>query len=387
MRKLVFFPSDPIAAYIAKGRSYEDLDNYYNPGNFFDEVYCLSPWGNKEYETIGKIRYIKANPLRFKSIIKKINPDVVRGYGGDCCADWISISKVSNIPTIVSVHDTNPALIHDSLQYADFLLCMSKAVKDAVQAKLPIPDEKIFIFPNRVDVDVFTRKDDPVYFKQLNTYYGEGKHILHVGRKAKQKNLETVIHALQYLDENVTCVFVGQGNCQQYIDLAESLGVGDRCFFKDRVATKELAYWYSWCDCFCTPSRWEGFGMVFIEAASCEAAIVTSNIAPMNEFLTNGENAILVDEYENPKIVAEAIFRVLEGTEVVQTMKKNARKVGLEFEKNKIDTEEIQLYKNAIKNKGKGICDKSLRRKMYVNDFYTLIRSKMSKLKKSITKQ
>ena len=44
----------------------------------------------------------------------------------------------------------------------------------------------------------------------------------------------------------------------------------------------------------CVPSRGEGFGIVFIEAAACGSVIVTSDIAPMNEFLTNGVNAIFV---------------------------------------------------------------------------------------------
>ena len=35
MKKLVFFPSDPIKAYIEKGRTYDFLDNYYNPAGFF----------------------------------------------------------------------------------------------------------------------------------------------------------------------------------------------------------------------------------------------------------------------------------------------------------------------------------------------------------------
>ncbi len=70
MKKLVFFPSDPIIAYINKGKSYEYLDGYYNPGGYFDEVYCLSPWGEKEREKIGNITYIRDNPCRYKKIIK-----------------------------------------------------------------------------------------------------------------------------------------------------------------------------------------------------------------------------------------------------------------------------------------------------------------------------
>ena len=38
MKKLVCFPSDPIDAYIKKGMTYEYLEEYFNPGGYFDEV-------------------------------------------------------------------------------------------------------------------------------------------------------------------------------------------------------------------------------------------------------------------------------------------------------------------------------------------------------------
>lgn len=344
MKKLVFFPSDPIEAYIAKGRSYDFLDDYYNPAGYFDEVYCLSPWGQRSEETIGKIHYIKASPYKFKKIINRINPDVIRGYGGYCCADWISFNKVKGIPTVVSVHDTNPDLIHKSLEYADGIICMSQAVKDAVQKLVPNVTKNIWVMPNRIDLAIYKKKYDDKYFDKLNQQFPGKKHILHVGRKAEQKNLDTVIKALKYLDTDVVAVFVGRGDLTIYQKLAEEEGVASRCFWVDSVNSEELPLWYSWCDCFCTPSRWEGFGYVFIEAAACEAAVITSNIGPMNEYLNDKQNAILIDEYENPKVIANAITYALENNDDVKKMRTNAREVGLAFSKDKVDQQEISIY-------------------------------------------
>lgn len=348
MKKLVFFPSDPIEAYIEKGRTYEFLDNYYNPGGLFDEVYCLSPWGEKREKTIGKIHYIMDSPSRYRKIIRELQPDVVRGYGGYCCADWVSISKVKGIPTLVSVHDTNPDLIHESLKYADGIICMSETVKNQVKKIVPNVTSNIWVMPNRIDLDTYKYREDFSYFEKLNEMFPGKKHILHVGRKSPQKNLDTVIKAMKYLDKDIVTVFVGQGNVQEYNELAISEGVADRCYFVKRVESSELPLWYSWCDCMCTPSRWEGFGYVFIEAAACESAIITSNIAPMNEYLTNGENSILLDEYENPRVVAEAIRRVLENTDDIKNMKNKARNVGMRFKKEVIDQREMEIYREIM---------------------------------------
>lgn len=348
MKKLVFFPSEPIVEYIKKGRTYDYLDKYYNPGEYFDEVYCLSPWGDKKEERIGKTCYIKLRPYQFAKKIQEIRPDVVRGYGGYCCADWVSISKVKGIPTLVSVHDTNPALIHDSLKYADGIICMSKIVKDAVLKKVDMNPDKLWIMPNRIDIDLFSKKNDEQYFTKLNERFGTGKHILHVGRKAEEKNIDTVIRALQFLDDDFKCIFVGQGDIKYYQELAKKCGVNNRCSFVERVPYDELPYWYSWCDCMCTPSKWEGFGCVFIEAAACEAMIVTSNIAPMKEYLTNGVNSILVDDFLNPEKLADAIVVAVSNSKKIVEMRVAARSVGLKFSKDEIDRQEVEIYKKII---------------------------------------
>lgn len=202
--------------------------------------------------------------------------------------------------------------------------------------------------PNRIDENVMKKCYDKKLFGELNDRFQHKRHVLHVGRKVEQKNLETVIEALKYLDDDVVAIFVGRGEDSGYRTLAEAQGVADRCYFVESVKNEELAYWYSWCDCFCTPSRWEGFGFVFIEAAACEAPIITSNIEPMNEFLTNGLNALLVDDYENPRIVAEAISKVMAGGANIEQMCKEARNVGLRFSKDKVDRQEVDIYRSVI---------------------------------------
>ena len=347
MKKLVVFPSEPMDSYISVGLSYNYLADYYNPGGYFDEVYCLSPWKSSR-ETFGKVKCIQARPWQFKKIIAQIKPDVIRAYGGYCAADWAAISKVADIPTIVSLHDTNPALLYDSVKYADVIVCMSEAVKDAAVRKLGLDGKKIWVMPNRIDTNLFSYKEPNKKAEELTNRFGGGKHLLHVGRKAEQKNLETVIKALPLLDDSYKAIFVGRGDTAPYEKLAEECGVADRCYFVESVPNNELPYWYSWCDCMCTPSRWEGFGFVFIEAAACETAIVTSNVGPMNEYL-NRDNSILVDDFENPIAIANAILTAVEGDpDEIQRIRKNARKVGLSFSKETVDRQEIEIYRESM---------------------------------------
>lgn len=350
MKKLVVIPSDPMQAYLDLGQTYEYYRDYFNPGGYFDEVYALSPWGKKAREVQANITYIKEKPKNFKKIINEIKPDVVRAYGGFYCADWLAMSKVDGIPTVVSVHDTNSELIFDSIKYADNVVCMAKCVQDAVRKKVDCSSKGEWVMGNRIDTSLFSYTVDDEFKTKLNERFGSGRHILHVGRKSEQKNLDTVIYALKYLPEDVSVVFVGRGDFTPFERIAKDIGVDSRVHNVDHVDNIDLPKWYSWCDCFCTPSRWEGFGFVFIEAASCQVPIVTSDIGPMNEYLTNGLDSILVKEFENPEAIARAVLFSLKNSTEMEKIKMNARKVGLQFSKECVDLQEIAIYEEIIKH-------------------------------------
>lgn len=361
MRKIVVIPMDSIEALIKSGCSYQYLYEYFNPAGYFDEIYCLSPIGYgittiNEIIKIENVYYVQASEEQFYKIIEKISPDVVRAYGGRGCCDLAIANKVKNIPIVVSVHDTNTELISHSLIYADYIICVSEAVKKAVKNKLMIDEARLQVIPNRIQTDIFKRRSDTKYELWLEEKYGKGRHILHVGRKAAQKNLDTLIKSIRYLPEEYKVIFLGNGNIKEYKELAINEEVEERCFFEPAVCKEELINFYNWCDCMCTPSRYEGFGFVFIEAAACECMIVTSNIGPMNEYLCNEKSAYLVDQYENEKELAQIIQVACEVTEKNKEIRKEARKVGLKFSKIVIDQMDVLFYEKVAGEKYDNKC-------------------------------
>lgn len=312
MKKLVVIPSDPLEAYEKAGYLARLLaENYFNPAGAFSRVFLLSPLEPQGHRKLGALTVIGARGLHFPEVLAKIGPDLIRGYGGYWACDQAVYSgclACPDTPLYISVHDSSPGLIHDSLLFADKVHCTSGAVKNAVLGH-GVEEARTVVVPNFINPDVFSpRRAGPDQAGMLGLPAG-CKPLLHVGRKTKQKNLETVIAALRYLPPDYVAIFIGRGDDTPYKRLAEKLQVASRCFWLDHVANSELPRWYSWCEVMCTPSRWEGFGIVFAEALACGAKIVTSDISPMNEYLVNGENAVLVKEHENPKALAEGILR------------------------------------------------------------------------------
>lgn len=342
--RLVVIPSDPIDAYERSGIDW--IEGYYNPQKMFREVFVLSPREKGERQAYG-MTIIGVTEREYLHVLRDIKPNVVRAYGGFWPADLACRYRLPGVPVIVSVHDTNPLLLHRSVRYADLVICVSGAVEKLVLSK-GVEPERIRRLPNRIDTKVFHPIRDRDRLQSVASRFPPGKHILHVGRKSHQKNLDTLIRALQFLPTDYSCVFVGLGDASVYQSLANQIGVADRCFWVESVKNSELPLWYSWCDCFCVPSRWEGFGIVFIEAAACGAAIVTSDIAPMNEFLTDNVSACLVKEYENPRALAEAIRKVCEDTEYRQTISAGAFQVAQCFDRSIIDAMEVAIYREVL---------------------------------------
>jgi glycosyltransferase involved in cell wall biosynthesis len=344
--RLVVLPSDPIASYEEKGIGCW-LEAYYNPDKLFRDVFALSPLEQGERLAYGMtIRGV--NEKNFLQTLKEIRPDVVRAYGGYWPADLACRYRLPDVPVIVSVHDTNPALLFKSLRYADLVICMSKAVEKKVLA-LGVDFSRIRILPNRIDLELFHPVRDEHAIASVAERFPPGKHILHVGRKSHEKNLDTLIRSLNFLPQDYIAVFVGIGDRTPFLSLAEKERVSQRCFWVDSVKNLELPLWYSWCDCVCVPSRWEGFGLVFVEAAACGAPIVTSDIAPMNEYLQHNVSACLVKDYENPKALSHAIRKACENHHYRHVISEGAAKAVLPFDRRTVDKAEGSIYQEAMK--------------------------------------
>lgn len=344
MKRLVVVPSDPIADYEKAG--YDWLERYFNPMGMFDEVFALSPLEQGERKAHGMtIRGVKDG--EFKSQLESLRPQVVRAYGGYWPADFVARNRLPEIPVIVSVHDSRPDLVHESLRYADRVLCTSAIVQEQVLAR-GVDRQRTRILPNRIDRNIFQRVSDSEKIGAIAGNFPPGRHILHVGRKSEQKNLDTLIRALKRLPEEYSCVFVGIGDREPYASMARDEGVAKRCYWIESVKNSELPAWYSWCDCMCTPSRWEGFGIVFIEAAACGAPIVTSDIAPMNEYLVADQSACLVSDYENPDAIALAIRKACEDASYRRQISEGAIKAAEPFDRQRVDKSEVEIYREAM---------------------------------------
>ena len=344
IHRLAVIPGDPLDAYEQKGTSVW-LEDYYNPCHMFDEVYLFSPLEKTHRRAYG-MTIVPTKPRQLAERIREFDIDLVRAYGGHWTSDMACRHKVRGVPTVVSVHDSSPRMLHRSIRKADFVFCMSQTVKDLVLTRYR-QEDNVWILPNRVNFDVMYRRQREEYLEVEQGIKGRYR-LLHIGRRVREKNLDTLLRALALLGYEYSLTAIGQGMIEPYLEIARECRVSDRFYHLDSVKNEELPKYYSLADCFCTPSRPEGFGLVYIEALACGSIVVTSNIGPMNAYIKHGVNGLLVDDWEDPKALAKTIAEACTDQSVRRTLISNARDSVLRFEKKAVDELEAGYYSRIL---------------------------------------
>ena len=156
------------------------------------------------------------------------------------------------------------------------------------------------------------------------------------------------MRALSLLGGDYVGIFVGRGPRSPLVEYAIKWNITKQVYLVDSVASEDLRHYMWLSDCFCVPSRWEGFGIVFIEAMATGSVVITSNIAPMSEFIVHEKSGLLVDRYEDEKKLAEMIVRGVHEEKLREVVGANGMLAAARFSKEEIDRWEVSLYRGVL---------------------------------------
>lgn len=139
--------------------------------------------------------------------------------------------------------------------------------------------------------------------------------LLSVGRLQRRKGHDVVLAALRLVREqlpNVRYVIVGDGEERQRLEtLAHESELSDRVFFEGEVPWAMLPQYFAAADVFVLPTRvdahdFEGFGLVFLEAAAAGLPTIGGHGGGVAEAVEEGVTGMLVDGTD-PGQLARAI--------------------------------------------------------------------------------
>jgi phosphatidylinositol alpha-1,6-mannosyltransferase len=142
--------------------------------------------------------------------------------------------------------------------------------------------------------------------------------VMTVGRLQRRKGHDVAIAAIARLagtHPHVRYVIAGDGEERPRLErLTADLGLGGRVCFAGEVASAELPRYFAACDIFLMPNRvdgadFEGFGLVFLEAAAAGKPVIAGRSGGAPEAVEEGRTALLVDP-ESAEGVAAALARL-----------------------------------------------------------------------------
>lgn len=192
-------------------------------------------------------------------------------------------------------------------------IAVSKGVADDFAHRTGVKRTLIKVIHNpvyRSNIEISKPEKAPQTYEKLMS---EGrKYIIAVGRLTQQKDFSTLIKAFNIVRkrENVALVVLGEGPLRGTLEneIAE-LRLEKDVFLLGFV--NNPYYYIKKAEAFVLSSRWEGFGIVIVEAMVVGTPIISTNCpSGPDEILENGKYGRLVP-VENPEEMAEAIIDTL----------------------------------------------------------------------------
>lgn len=165
--------------------------------------------------------------------------------------------------------------------------------------------------------------------------------ICRLDRSETEKGYDKILDIMPELlatHPDVVWVLGGRGNDLDRVKVkAEKLGVSNACRFPGFIPDEELADLYRSSDLFVLPSKKEGFGIVFLEAAACGLPVIAGNLDGSVDALAHGELGLLIDPDSREELL-RAITHTLEQNNVEPTLLHRAcvEKFGKEAFRNRL---------------------------------------------------
>ncbi len=283
----------------------------------------------------------------------------------------------------------------DSFRIYDFLLCNTKRHYSVFNS-----------FNNAMYIPWGT---DVKLYKPTTKEYSDTVVFFHSagwGGVNTRKGTDLLVEAFQLVKGNVKLIIHSQSPLSRYSDVKKIIQNDSRIEFLNKTVSAPGLYYRG--DVFVYPTRLEGIGLSVPEALSCGLPVITTNVAPLNEFVSDDYNGILIDVaktrvrednyYWEESIVdinslANAMNRYANEKELLSLHKLNARKSAIEklnWSKNSINLG-VELNEIVDKNNRKIRKLTFFELSFYYLEssivlFLTVIRKKLQYLKRSYEK-
>jgi glycogen synthase len=173
-------------------------------------------------------------------------------------------------------------------------------MKNDVVSLYEVDESKVRVIYNGIDPEFY----HPIFDEAVLQKHGinpQKPFVLFVGRITRQKGISQFIQAIPQIDENAQIVLcAGAPDTPEIAEESKNLITKAQekrngiIWIQEMIPHAELRVLYSHAAVFATPSLYEPFGIINLEAMACGTPVVGSAVGGIPEIILEGETGFLV---------------------------------------------------------------------------------------------
>jgi glycosyltransferase involved in cell wall biosynthesis len=206
---------------------------------------------------------------------------------------------------------------------SDAFIAVSRSVQTHVAEKLQIDPLNIDVIANGVAAREF-QFADPVEARRQLGANKDGLVFGLIGRVCQQKGQDIFVEAaitIAAILPNSEFLMIGdiedEALHRRLSQRITDAGFSERIRFTGHRS--DMAVVYCALDCVVAPSRWEGFGLMLIEAMAAGKPIIATRVGAIPEVVQENQTALLVPP-ETPSALAAAMLQLGQDTSAMRRM-------------------------------------------------------------------
>jgi UDP-glucose:(heptosyl)LPS alpha-1,3-glucosyltransferase len=249
-----------------------------------------------------------------------------------------TLGMISFFPFIYSYLAVEKNILHDSKK----IIAVSQKLKDEIIEHYKIPETKIIVIPNGVDLYKF--KPDSIKREKIRNRYGISKDdvvLIFVGHMFKAKGLDYIMEAISGIDKVKLFVIGEDQNIKIYKERASKDGIQDKVIFVGKILEGVEDY-YAASDIFLLPSASEGFPLTSLEAVATGLPIIATKVAGLEELVEDETNGFFVKR--NSEDIRNKIKFLVQNENLRKQMGINARKTSEKYSWDEVERRTSQVY-------------------------------------------
>ena len=317
------------------------------PGRFIPPLLEIGvKWYNLPMDRKKPYVFLKSI-YKLGNIIKEEKPDIIHYQSRfPCWIGYFLMKRFSNIPYVTSIHSFSPfPLYSQSEGKGDVVIVVSEALKKYAIKKLKVPEDKIRVVYNGIDIEEF------FYKRKI-----ENKSQWKIGMVARFSILKGHFYFIEAIEnlvseriKNIKGLIFGSGNLRfkkRIENLITRKKLNDYIVIIEGKNSKEIM---KEIDILVVPSvKPEGFGRVIVEGMVSGIPVIATNIGATSEIVKDNITGFLVNP-QNSYEISEKIKKIISDLELYKKISKNGQIYAIEnFSLEKMVEKTLDVYKELI---------------------------------------